>query len=493
MEKYQKQVQIELLAHEEDIKQKLASNYRAALKDVRAQLEKMMFQPDFDKDSTYYKYPKMMEAKLQTILHSLGDKNVEDMEGYLQDTYIDAYLGCLYGIHHDGVGLILQVDEKKVETTIQQDTKGLKFSERIYKNVDSLKQDVINELARGFSSGMDYASIARQIALRAGISQKRANTLARTEGHRVENEAKSQCMHDARDRGADVLKQWDSTLDNVTRDTHRELDGQIRELDEPFVIQSSGAKAMRPGGFGIAKEDVNCRCCMLQRARWALGEDEYKYSREQGNIICLRSEVYKEWKNLYNKVRDLLFSRAPVGSESDTIDDEIRMLKLINKLPTKVAKVLTGDIEYNFGGSENKCNPFRKVIYYARGVKEDEMLHEMGHILEYEFFDENELRNFKKRFVSGSSRKDIVKRTYYKNNKKDFTITLLKNNKFLTTYQGRLYNEDGDQPTVLPDGTINVDIMHEFLSESIPMYFLDPEGLRLRSPELYDFVSRRLR
>ena len=69
---------------------------------------------------------------------------------------------------------------------------------------------------------------------------------------------------------ADILK--NGTLDKKTRKAHRLLDGQIRELDEPFEI--NGHKAMYSSNFGIPSLDINCICAALQRARWALDQDE---------------------------------------------------------------------------------------------------------------------------------------------------------------------------------------------------------------------------
>ena len=76
-----------------------------------------------------------------------------------------------------------------------------------------------------------------------------------------------------------MVKQWDSTLDSGTRPTHKRLDGQIRETNEPFVI-SDTKKAMYPGDFGYAEEDCNCRCVALTRAKWALDEEELKERAE---------------------------------------------------------------------------------------------------------------------------------------------------------------------------------------------------------------------
>ena len=300
MDRRQKEVQSRLLDHEEKILGQLKDNYRAALKEIRERIRRMEAEPGFHgKQIRHAKYQRMLEAQLETALHKLGDINAADMTAYLETAYREAYLGCLYGMHGEGVDLILRIDEDKVQKCINKDTKELKFSARIYDNVDQLKATVKAEIARGFSTGKDYAAIARQISLRAGTSLARMYTIARTEGHRVTSESEMDCMYAAKSKGADVVKEWISTLDSVTRQTHVELDGQVRELEEYFEIPSSGAKAMYPGGFGRACEDINCRCCMNQRARWNLQSEEYRYSRAAGEVGSIKSDSYRGWKNKY--------------------------------------------------------------------------------------------------------------------------------------------------------------------------------------------------
>ena len=72
--------------------------------------------------------------------------------------------------------------------------------------------------------------------------------IAKTEGHRVSQEATYTVQKKAKERGAEIVKQWDSTLDGKTRPTHRALDGQIVGVDEYFKSES-GYKALYPGDF----------------------------------------------------------------------------------------------------------------------------------------------------------------------------------------------------------------------------------------------------
>lgn len=319
MDRRQREVQLELFDQEEMVRDRLKENYQAALEEVQGRILRMTRDPGIRPgDIRHPRYLRMLEAQLQTALHRLGDENVKDMAAYLDSAYRESYLGCLYGMHGNGVDLILRIDEAKVLRCINRETKEFRFDNRLYTNVRQLKETVKAEITRGFSTGMGYEWMARQISLKTSASFSRAYTIARTEGHRVTSEAEMDCMYAAKGKGADVAKEWVSTLDSVTRQTHVELDGQVRELEEAFVIPSTGAKAMYPGGFGLACEDVNCRCCMNQRARWNLGSEEYRYSRAAGEVVSIRSDVYREWKKRYTEVvKGAAATRSIIGGAAD--------------------------------------------------------------------------------------------------------------------------------------------------------------------------------
>jgi uncharacterized protein with gpF-like domain len=92
----------------------------------------------------------------------------------------------------------------------------------------------------------------------------RADTIARTETMRVLNEARQeatdQVVEETGIEPSRVTRTWVATLDDRTRDTHAEMDGQIVGMDEPFV-SPSGAELMYPGDPNAPPEEViNCRC-----------------------------------------------------------------------------------------------------------------------------------------------------------------------------------------------------------------------------------------
>ena len=125
-----------------------------------------------------------------------------------------------------------------------------------------------------------------------------AYRIARTEWHRIQNQSSMDAANKDKENCADVVKQWDATMDSRTRPHHALLDGQIRELDKPFEV--AGRKAMYPSGLGIAFEDILCRCALLQRAKWALDDDELQTLKELAEFYGIyKTNDFDDFKNKY--------------------------------------------------------------------------------------------------------------------------------------------------------------------------------------------------
>ena len=125
-----------------------------------------------------------------------------------------------------------------------------------------------------------------------------AYRIARTEWHRIQNQSSMDAANKDKENCADVVKQWDATMDSRTRPHHRQLDRQIWELDKQFEV--AGRKAMYPSGFGIAAEDIHCRCALLQRAKWALDESELETLKERASHFKLdKTKDFNDFKNKY--------------------------------------------------------------------------------------------------------------------------------------------------------------------------------------------------
>ena len=62
----------------------------------------------------------------------------------------------------------------------------------------------------------------------------------------------------------DLTKEWVAILDELTRDSHAQADGQIVTANDPFVVQ--GELLMEPGDTSLgasASNTIGCRCSAL--------------------------------------------------------------------------------------------------------------------------------------------------------------------------------------------------------------------------------------
>lgn len=285
MNKRQKEVIQSQLNDERTVLKSLEKNYTSALADIKRNIKELQANPLTQSKAYQLDFQKQLEKQVAGIVDNLQGKNFSSVADYLNTCYNQSFLGTMYDIQGQGIPLIFPIDQKQVLKAVQKTSDDIKLSKKIAGTTEELKKTVLSELQRGLSTSMSYADIARNISSHGSASLSRSMTIARTEGHRVQNVAKMDSLAGAKARGADVVKQWDSTLDGATRDTHRRLDGQVRELDEDFEVD--GMSAPYPGGFGDPAEDCNCRCCILQRARWAVEKESGydKMNNETGEII----------------------------------------------------------------------------------------------------------------------------------------------------------------------------------------------------------------
>lgn len=299
MNKKEKEVQQVFLNNEKAVLKKLEGNYKVAIAEINNKIDILMARQDANMQHVIYQveYQKALKTQVQAILETLQTNEFETISEYLAKSYQDGFVGTMYNIQGQGIPLVFPIDQEQVVAAIQHETK---LSESLYtalgKDVADLKKKIASEISRGISSGQMYNEIARNISGWAMIPKNNAMRIARTEAHRIQTKASMNACEKAKSKGADVVKQWDSSLDKRTRDSHVRVDGEIRELNEKF---SNGL--MYPGDpSGGPGEVINCRCALLQRAKWALGEEELNTLKERAEFFGLdKSKNFEEYKQKY--------------------------------------------------------------------------------------------------------------------------------------------------------------------------------------------------
>lgn len=130
-----------------------------------------------------------------------------------------------------------------------------------------ITQSTANKIKRiieaGLLDGDSVDEIAKSIDQRSIFGAERARTIARTEATKAVNMATDQAYGAAANSGINIRKEWLVSYDDRVRDTHIELDGQVVNVNDQFVVPSTGDRTESPAAFGIASEDINCRCTLI--------------------------------------------------------------------------------------------------------------------------------------------------------------------------------------------------------------------------------------
>lgn len=284
MNKYEKEVQKSLLKNERDVLDLLEKTYLQSQIDILAKISELLARNDTQNiRSIIYQldYQKALKKQIDAIIENLHTNTYNSISDYLIKCYEDGFIGTLYDLQKQGVPLIFPINQDEVVRAIELNSK---LSKPLYDSlgidINELKRNIRFEVSRGISQNFSYEEIARNLKLVSGNSYHNSVRIARTEGHRISNEATYNVQVKAKNKGAKIMKQWDATMDYKTRTTHQSLDGQLVDIDEPFVTVN-GDKAMYPGGFDIPNEDINCRCVILQRAKWFV-DNEKEFTKMNG-------------------------------------------------------------------------------------------------------------------------------------------------------------------------------------------------------------------
>ena len=318
MNKREKEILQAQLDAEKKVLKQLEKQYSAALDDINDKILLLQSKTVYDAEgngqnvqvplnrltqSKIYQieHQKALKAQIEGILEKLHGDEYNTISQYLEDCYVNGFVGTAYDIAGQGIPLIMPIDQAAAVRAIQTDSK---ISEGLYNalGIDTkrLKKNISQEVTRGIASGLTFDDISRNIRNVSNVPVSNAKRIARTEGHRIQQASAYDAQQSAKKKGADVVKQWDSTLDGRTRPTHRKLDGQIREVDEPFEMD--GLSAQYPGDFGDPAEDCNCRCACLTRAKWGLDEDELNTLKDRAKFFGLdKTKDFDDFKRKYLK------------------------------------------------------------------------------------------------------------------------------------------------------------------------------------------------
>ena len=297
----------QLKAEERALKE-MKKVFEKARVDVEHQISALSARKDLENvQSIVYqtKYQKAILEQINSVLDQLNSKQYTTLQEFMDDSYKNGYIGSMYDLKGQGIPMTVPIDPKKMSTAIVTDSKLSKeyYQNRVLpENLATLKRHIRQEITRGIAGGKTWNEMAWQVAQGMNSPFNKALSdamrIVRTEGHRINQQGFLDAAETAVKEGAEVVKQWDATLDGDTRPAHQLADGQIKEINDYFIVGGERMKA--PGIGGSAKNVCNCRCQLLQRARWALDQDELDTLKARAEYFGLdKTKDFDEFKAKY--------------------------------------------------------------------------------------------------------------------------------------------------------------------------------------------------
>ena len=362
MNKKQKEVIQSQLDKEKAVLKKLEKQYQAALNDIINKAK--ILQVDIDmlqaagvsddttlsmvRSKVYQKqYQQALQQQITGILDKLHSDEYSTIQGFLNGCYEDGYIGTMYDLQGQGIPIIAPIDHSAAVKAVQLDSKVVEgYYNHLGVDFDNLKKVIPQEVSRGIASARPYTEIARNLNNASKSGLYNAQRIARTEGHRIQQQSAEDAREAAKKKGADVLKQWDASLDGRTRDSHRRVDGEIRETDEKF---SNGLRYAGDPNGGAA-EVINCRCVTLTRARWALDEEELETLKDRAAYFGLnKTDNFDDYTKKYLKASEIQAEVEQTPKPKKEYLTEKKLKQKIDEADKELADMLAP-----FGGDEAK-------------------------------------------------------------------------------------------------------------------------------------------
>lgn len=232
-----------------------------------------------ERDEAEKAYKLLIERKTVRDAHfrALTEQYAQNLNevSKVAQAYVNDQLPQIYSVNYNeiGKGIASQVKGYSFEAVNQDVVKRLATENKTllpYKKVDEEKhirwntKKVNAEVTQGILQGESVPDIAKRLRNVTEMDLASSIRNARTTTTSAQNRGRIDSFHAAEEKGVILKKVWLATNDSRTREEHLELDGQERDIDEPF--ENSLGQIMYPGDINADPANVyNCRCTMITK------------------------------------------------------------------------------------------------------------------------------------------------------------------------------------------------------------------------------------
>jgi len=249
-----------------------SSKYRAELKSIIENLMNKYGEKELSNEINKYGRSTALKVEISSILTELSTEKRTIIRSFLGETYDKSFRIVTDIARNKTKKALVGIDPspKLKKFALKKEVAGFNWAERITNNRNSLVLKVQSNVFQGIQNGESYTAIAQRIddtigyASKTGVNGGLADSvrIARTEAHRIINEAQYDSVNSISKKGVVTYKTWISSRDSRVRDPHITLDGTKIPFDENFK-SPTGAVGKGPGMMNNPADDINCRCILV--------------------------------------------------------------------------------------------------------------------------------------------------------------------------------------------------------------------------------------
>lgn len=245
-----------------------------------------------------------MRDTIAADIHNANEIARSVVNGYLPEAYA---INMNYGTYLVEHGLSVEThfelySRQSVERLLKENRDLLpNYNSKLAEGKDILfqKQRLQSIALRSILTGESIPRIAEHIADEMRITNTN-NTIkyARTAMTSAQNAGREDSYKRAEGMGIKLKQMWIATLDNRTRHEHRQLDGQVVEINKPFKVD--GEEIKFPGDPDAPGYLVwNCRCTTVPQLEGFETRADELTLRDTSHMK--KGQTYEQWKEALKK------------------------------------------------------------------------------------------------------------------------------------------------------------------------------------------------
>ena len=264
--------------------------YRKLTRTVLAEIGVLYEKHERDGQLTYAELQKFDRLKkfiatMTQHINTMSKTTQKSISELLSNGYIYSYQWMGWAIEKEARRRLQYTSLKldQIKKALDNPVTGLTLAETIEKNRRDIIYRINQLVTQQLAKGVTYKDMAKALTETFEGDYAKAVRVARTESHRVKEQATLDSVKHANSRGVVMMKKWRSMKDSRVRKTskanHRKMDGVTIPVDEMFDL-GKGEQTSAPGNSGYAHHDINCRCLLVYEIQSIKGQTNDDLARQ---------------------------------------------------------------------------------------------------------------------------------------------------------------------------------------------------------------------